>query len=684
MKYADWNNYKIVRAAFGQPFLFGTYFALYHIDTPLMRLSVLVIFLYCISMPVFTNAQNYHWDWAAGGKGAFEGWDIAVDNSGNVYGAGSNIADTVIFGTDTFANLGIPSTAALVAKYNPFGNFLWASKTENAKFAIPLGLATDTSDNLYLFGKYGGDLKIGSIALSNPSPDKAGEYFLAKYSPLGVVEWIINVGNSNFNYVVYWSTFNGIASDGQAIYITAAFNSAVMQIGGTTLVNKDPSGTTYDVFTAKISLSGNIVWAKSLGGSQDDFSTGVAVTPGKNVYVTGYFTSDSVTFGGTTLLTDSVSYNGGNVFLAKYDQNGNPLWAQNPAGNGNFSGGVATDALENAFIVGTFYNKISFGTDTFTDATSAANLFLAKYNAPGDLIWAKKVNGSCSGYAVVTDICGNVWVSGGTGADTSSVIIDTTVLKLPTGTFDPMFLGCWNTTGTYLSGLILPSAGDDLNAIATDRVGNIFLSGDYTVSPFVFDSAVQIIDSTVGIGNEYFFISKYNTARIIDTNFTRTDYPCLDQVAMLYAPAGYPFCRWNDGSEGYTHKVDSNGTFWVYCSGNCSLPVEIDTFLVTPSSTDISFSLGKDTIICNPVVLTVPVNSVSYLWQDSSVNNSYTATVPGVYYVTVSDQKCSFTDSITLKSGDCHCSVFLPTAFTPNSDGRNDFFLPHFFPGVST
>jgi gliding motility-associated-like protein len=89
--------------------------------------------------------------------------------------------------------------------------------------------------------------------------------------------------------------------------------------------------------------------------------------------------------------------------------------------------------------------------------------------------------------------------------------------------------------------------------------------------------------------------------------------------------------------------------------------------------------IGNDTTICAGDALVIELsypNYVHYLWQDSSVQSKYTINKDGIYYVQVYDGCTSTTDTLQLKTKDCTCFFYVPTAFTPNNDGNNDVFKP--------
>lgn len=89
--------------------------------------------------------------------------------------------------------------------------------------------------------------------------------------------------------------------------------------------------------------------------------------------------------------------------------------------------------------------------------------------------------------------------------------------------------------------------------------------------------------------------------------------------------------------------------------------------------------IGFDTTVCQDnellIALTYP-NYVKYLWQDSSTQSNFTINKEGIYYVKVYDGCTETSDTINIKTKDCSCLFYVPTAFSPNNDGNNDVFMP--------
>lgn len=87
-------------------------------------------------------------------------------------------------------------------------------------------------------------------------------------------------------------------------------------------------------------------WAKSAGATGSEATTGTVVDASGNIYAIGWYTSATITFGGTTL-TNPGNFTG-DMFLAKYDATGNVLWAKTYGGvDGEIGNGIAIDASGN-------------------------------------------------------------------------------------------------------------------------------------------------------------------------------------------------------------------------------------------------------------------------------------------------------------------------------------------------
>ena len=137
------------------------------------------------------------------------------------------------------------------------------------------------------------------------------------------------------------------------------------------------------------------LWAKGAGGTYNDYTHSIAVDANGNSYVTGYFDSPTITFG-STVLTNANSAGGTcDIFIVKYDESGNVLWAKGEGGTStDYAYSITVDANGNSFITGYFDSpSIIFGSTTLTNADNTGNtgdIFIVKYNTSGNVLWAKR------------------------------------------------------------------------------------------------------------------------------------------------------------------------------------------------------------------------------------------------------------------------------------------------------
>ncbi len=104
------------------------------------------------------------------------------------------------------------------------------------------------------------------------------------------------------------------------------------------------------------------------------------------------------------------------------------------------------------------------------------------------------------------------------------------------------------------------------------------------------------------------------------------------------------------------------------CADSASMTIQVNNIPV--------ISLGGDKEICPGQQIVLSPNAtgfaLQYRWQDGSSQPVYTATAPGDYSVSVSNQCGAASEDIVITQG--MCKVYVPTGFTPNGDGLNDQF----------
>lgn len=185
-----------------------------------------------------------------------------------------------------------------------------------------------------------------------------------------------------------------------------------------------------DLFVAKYTNNGTFIWAFSAGGADRDAAYGVAIDVTNNIYITGYFrgTADfDPSPGGTAILTSNGEAGSdpgwsGEIYLAKYNANGNYIWAFSVGGStiGDDGQEIIIDYSGDLVVAGFFRGQnVDFDpnpTTTFFLGSSTEEMFLAKYSTSGNFIWAKQMGGNAAANETIrqlaVDPADNIYVAG--------------------------------------------------------------------------------------------------------------------------------------------------------------------------------------------------------------------------------------------------------------------------------
>ena len=275
------------------------------------------------------------------------------------------------------------------------------------------------------------------------------------------------------------------------------------------------------------------VWANQIGGTGADAARAVATDSAGNIYVTGSFEGTDVDFdpgSGETLLT---SAGGTDIFVAKYDSNGDldltftpfPIGGtQDDSGNGiafdpSGSGSIYITGSFNSF-GGTVDFDPGPGTTGLISTLGSADIFVAKYDSTGALLFAKRNGGSDldAGNAVTFD-ASYIYITGFftrngndatfcPGEGTQAIIpSDTTSRDIFTAIYDNTTYDC---LGSIIAASTISASNDEEGlGIALDSSSNIYVSG-YFFDSVTFDDPASITPLTIySLGDGDAFVTKY-------------------------------------------------------------------------------------------------------------------------------------------------------------------------------
>lgn len=163
----------------------------------------------------------------------------------------------------------------------------------------------------------------------------------------------------------------------------------------------------YDIFVAKYSPAGALIWAKGFtgpSGSQKEIAD-LIIDANNHLYLTGKF-SGTMDFDpdlGQDLRTSNVSWN---TFLIKMDATGTVLWGHDfgSAASGNEGIALDFDSQGNLLWTGYYAGTIDFDPSPATaqhTAPSGKDIFIAKFSPSGAYIWLQTISAFASSEVVV-------------------------------------------------------------------------------------------------------------------------------------------------------------------------------------------------------------------------------------------------------------------------------------------
>jgi len=195
--------------------------------------------------------------------------------------------------------------------------WMWAKHFNGTGSNQPVSISQDNVGNYYVYGNFKNQVTQDAITLNSYSGSQ--DIFLAKYNPLGEVQWLKQIGGTGIE-IAYSLSFN---SDYSSFYITGNFNNT-FNIEGTYL--NTIGGL--DVFMAKFSADGTLDWAKNVAyGTTNQITSSICIDNDGNIVMVGMFLNNVSFYGDVYTLTSPIPSVRQN-FIAKFNSSGIPLWSK--------------------------------------------------------------------------------------------------------------------------------------------------------------------------------------------------------------------------------------------------------------------------------------------------------------------------------------------------------------------
>lgn len=212
-----------------------------------------------------------------------------------------------------------------------------------------------------------------------------------------------------------------------------------------------------------------------------------------------------------------------------------------------------------------------------------------------------------------------------------------------------------------------------LNAFQANAAGYIWNDGSTNATLPVTGPGVYSVEVNYGNCSSYdtiqvFFINGLNASFLNDTS------TCTGNPITLQPPLADSY-SWSTGSTSGTLTLSQSATVWVTITvGACSAT---DTAVVTIDNVP-QVNLGHDIKICeDSTLILTPVDyelNATNLWSTGTTGTSATISLPGVYWFAQTNACGVASDTLEVTLQRCRCTVYIPNAFTANSDVLNDEF----------
>lgn len=349
----------------------------------------------------YNSSGSFLWmDNENSGAGDAYAYDIAIDDSGNVYVTG-NFSGTVNFGEEDWAS------GTFVVKYNSANTYQWAIYT-NINSGAPYGIATDSNGNVFISGFFTGTVDFGGGSWTATS--SGADYFIVKYNSSGVYQAADREDGGTALDIRGYDV--AIDSNDNVFFIGTKQGNGDIDVGDGTW-----SSISYnEYFIVKYDNNLNYISADR----QDDgiayvSVNSLAIDSSDNVFVRGFWSS-TVDLGGGVEVTEVGET--GSYFILKYSNSLNYLNSKiftytNP--EYVTASSMYIDSSDFLYVTGYFQNSYDFGEGVF--ATDNPDYFITKYTTTDSLdylwtAWEGGYAGSSSTNYAVADDSGNVYLLG--------------------------------------------------------------------------------------------------------------------------------------------------------------------------------------------------------------------------------------------------------------------------------
>lgn len=281
--------------------------------------------------------------------------------------------------------------------------------------------------------------------------------------------WAVDAGGTG-NSDFCW----GVASDSRGNAYLAGSISGAADFGCEALAPTEIAGA-----LAKYDSTGTCLWARSISTTFDaTWAYGVAIDAEDHIYVTGSYDGTAAFGNGITL----GSLGADDIFLARYDTNGNCVWARRAgsSGSNDEARGIAVGDSGDVYITGICGGTtIGFDNISIPNPGNHRQVVIARYDSTGIVHWARSSTGigqskSAQDIAVVDE---RLYITGILGFTLTSY---DGIALTPNATSSNLYVLACDLAGEGLWARAFGSGDNEGMGIDADTLGNVFVTGRFT------------------------------------------------------------------------------------------------------------------------------------------------------------------------------------------------------------
>ncbi|MBL7765611.1 MAG: T9SS type A sorting domain-containing protein [Chitinophagaceae bacterium] len=470
----------------------------------------------------------------------------------------------------TLALIVIMAQSAYAQNYNLDWGFGLGSTGNDAISDMTM----DANGNVYVIGSNAATMDLdpgpATVWAINNSAGGQNNIFVAKYSLSGGLIWSKSLGDWN------WDSGDAIEVDQLGhVYIGGTFLET-LTIDAISVTNL--GGGNQDAFLAQLDANtGACNWLKQIGNTTNvEGIAKIAVNTNNEIIVSGNFTG-TVDMNPNAGVSNLTSGGGNDVYLTKFDVNGNFIWTKGISSTGaDAPTCLIADANNNLYLSGYFSGTVDVDPSANLNMLSSlggTDGILIKLNDAGDYQWHFRLGSAWSDAlnSVAVDGSGNVFTVGYARISASNI---------------NAWFGKFNSSGVYQVGYSLGAAGtQSLTSVVTHN-NNVYISGYYT-GVFDVDPGPNVINSSYDNGiDSYILTFDNNLTYLSHCSFTNTADAYVNTLEYknntLYMCGNYSGTMDLDPESGTLNStaVGNNDFFFAKYVSNIALPLQWLSFNV--------------------------------------------------------------------------------------------------------